>query len=121
MVSRGIEQPTPGEYDAEDYLQLIENEERVLHLSLKDDREWWIAHTSEVESSGGLTGPWVFWTASASGTWERTAKTRQIAHQNIADLYYKDRYGNQAHTIHRAKIGPRENAPDFVRNDLAKE
>lgn len=105
----------PGKASPEDYLRLIEGGETALHLYLKDDKEWWLAHDADGEYPEELDGPWLLWTTYPSGAWKPNSLTRDIMLGNVDGLYYIDHEGDRCHTVHEATAVPVLEAPRFVR------
>lgn len=108
----------PEEMGARDYLRQIEAGDRALHLYLKDDKEWWLAHNPDSVPDGAYNGPWRLWTTYPSGPWELTFCTRELAEFHLDELYYVDYYGDEAHSIHEAKTVPLSDAPAFVQAEF---
>jgi len=103
--------------DPEDYLDLLYNQPAAIHFYLKDDKEWWVAHTDD-HPGGELDGPWVFWTTYPTGPWDVDYFTEEIARFHLDELWYGP-VGEQQHSIHRARLVPIEDAPEFVRDVVA--
>ena len=108
----------PAEADAGDYLRAIEGVETALHVYLKDDKEWWLAHNPDGEYPGRLNGPWLFWHTYPSGPWTLDFCTRQLMHHHVDELYYIDYHGDEAHSVHDTKTVPISDAPEFVQAEF---
>lgn len=104
--------------DAEDYLDLIYEQDAAIHFYLKDDKEWWVAHGPADQPDGELDGPWCFWTTYPSGAWDLDYLPEEIARHHIDELYYGP-VGDMKHSIHRARLVPLDDAPKFVQEIIA--
>lgn len=105
----------PETHCAADYKRLVYESDQALHFYLKDDKEWWVAYGPANEPPGSLNGPWLFWTTYPSGGWELDFYTKEIASHHLEELHYVEYHGAEAHSIHRARLVPMEDAPEFVR------
>jgi len=111
----------PEDADPGDYLRTVEGGEAALHVILKDDKEWWLAHNPDGNYPGRLNGPWLFWHTYPSGGWTLDFNRREIMHHHVDELYYIDYYGDETHSVHETETVPIEEAPDFVRTEIAGE
>ena len=108
----------PAEADAGDYLRVVEGGDTALHVYLKDDKEWWIAHNPDGEYPGTLNGPWLLWTTYPTGPWELQFCTRELMYFHVDELYYIDYYGDEAHSVHETTAVPISDAPEFVQAEF---
>lgn len=109
---------SPDEADPGDFLRAIEGGETALHVTLKDDKQWWLAHNPNYDVPGELNGPWLHWSTYPSGAWTLNYNTRQIMHHVIDELWYVDYDGDRAHSIHAVRPVPLDEAPEFVRTEF---
>jgi len=110
----------PAEAEAGDYLRAIEGGESVLHVYLKDDKQWWLAHNPDGEYPGSLNGPWLFWHTYPTGAVTLDFCTRQLLHHHVDELYYIDYHGDEAHSVHELDLMPLSEAPEFVQAELGE-
>ena len=104
-----------------DWLAQIRDKPAALHLYLKDDKEWWLAHNPEKDYPGAYNGHWPMWTTYPSGPWELNFHTEQIARFHLDELYYIDYNEEKTHSIHEARVVPVEDAPEFIQTELEVE
>jgi len=107
------------EMEPEAFLREIEGGEKAIHIYLKDDKEWWMTHDPDGEYSGEFEGPWLLWTTYPTGPWSSTTNTRSMLHHTIDELWYVDVDGEEAHSIHEHTVVELEDAPGFVRSEVA--
>ena len=108
----------PAEADAGDYLRVIEGGDTALHVYLKDDKEWWLAHNPGQSPPGTLNGPWLLWTTYPTGPWELQFCTRELMHFHVDELYYIDYHGEETHSVHETTAAPISDAPEFVQAEF---
>lgn len=118
MSTRTRPLDNPDEADAGDYLRVIEGGETALHVYLKDDKEWWLAHNPDGEYPGRLNGPWLFWHTYPTGAWTLEFYTRQLIHHHVDELYYIDHHGDETHSVHDIDAAPISDAPEFVQAEV---
>lgn len=104
-----------------DWMSPIRDKPTALHLYLKDDKEWWLAHNPEKDYPGAYNGNWPWWTTYPSAGWELTFLTEGIARHHLEELYYVDYHGDDEHSIHEARVVPVEDAPEFIQTELEVE
>jgi hypothetical protein len=115
----GIERlDDPETADPGDYLRSIEGGETALHVTLKDDKEWWMAHNPDHEPPGVMNGPWRLWTTYPSGPWELQYFRRSMLYHAVSELYYVDYDGEEAHSVHDITAVEIADAPEFVRAEF---
>lgn len=107
----------PEENEARDYLGEVKNSETAIHFYLKDDKEWWLAHTPEIDVPGRYNGPWLLWTTYPTGPWTLDYCTENVALHHVDELYYIDYHGEEAHRIHDVHCVPLTEAPRFVQEE----
>lgn len=108
----------PADADPGDYLRVIEGGETALHVYLKDDKEWWLAHNPRESPPGRLNGPWLLWTTYPTGAWELQYCTRKLLLFHVDELYYIDYAGEEAHSVHETTAVPIDDAPEFVQAEF---
>jgi len=113
IFSEGVDQ-----LEARDYMRAIEGGDTALHIYLKDDKEWWLAHNPEGEYPGAMNGPWLFWHTYPTGPWVLDFCTREILNHHVDELYYIDYYGEESHSVHDVTPTPISEAPEFVRSEF---
>lgn len=111
----------PDDADPGDYLRAIEGGETALHVTLSDDKQWWLAHNPDESPPGRLNGPWLFWSTYPSGPWELQFFTRDIIYTHVDELYYVDYHGEETHSVHEVEAVPIAEAPAFVRGEFDGE
>lgn len=115
---RAISQVDPEDAEPGDYLRAITGGETAIHVYLKDDKEWWLAHNEGGEYPGDLNGPWLFWHTYPSGPWVLDFCTREILSHHVEELYYVDYNGEEAHSVHEVDVVALSDAPEFVRGEF---
>jgi len=109
----------PADADPGDYLRAVEGGDHALHVYLKDDKEWWLAHLGDGEAPPGhLNGPWLMWTTYPSGPWTLNYCTRQVLFHHVEELYYRDYNGEETHSVHENTVVPISDAPGFVQAEV---
>lgn len=108
----------PDDLKASDYLRVIEGGGTALHVYLKDDKEWWLAHNPKTEYPGRLNGSWLWWSTYPSGPWTLTPNRRELMYAVVDELYYIDYHGEEQHSVHELTAKPLSHAPDFVQAEF---
>lgn len=112
-AARRLDEPATA--DPGDYIRVIEGGETAVHITLKDDKQWWLAHTPGESPPGRFNGPWLHWHTYPTGPWQLDFCTREVLRHNVDELYYVDYDGNEAHSVHAVEVVEIEAAPEFVR------
>ena len=113
-----LKQIDPDDADPADYLRVIEGGETALHVTLSDDKEWWLAHNPGEAPPGTFNGPWLFWSTYPTGPWELQFCTREIVFHHVDELYYIDYDGEETHSVHEVETVEIADAPGFVRGEF---
>ena len=123
-VSDGVPAPIqnrlndPREMEPRHYLNVVQGGETALHIYLKDDKEWWLAHNPDHDVVGTLNGPWLMWSTYPSGGWQLNYCTRSLMMHHVGELYYVNYDGEQAHSVHELTATTISDAPEFVRAEF---
>jgi len=116
-----VREVDPDDAEPRDYLRAVEGGSHALHVTLSDDKEWWLAHNPDKEPPGTFNGPWLHWSTYPSGPWELQFQRRDVMFHILDELYYVDYHGEENHSVHEATLTPLEDAPEFVRGEFDAE